>query len=82
MPEQKLESATIGANLVRQGIEGLAIAHDAKQPPGVITISAGVATLLPKESTSTDELLKEADKALYRAKGSGRNCVMVGGTVG
>ena len=82
MPEQKLESATIAANLVRQGIEGLAIAHDAKEPPGVITISAGVATLLPGESTSTDESLKEADKALYSAKGSGRNCVMVCGTVG
>jgi PleD family two-component response regulator len=48
----------------------------------VITISAGVATLLPKESTSTDESLNEADKALYRAKESGRNCVMVCETVG
>ena len=82
MPEQKLESATIAADLVRQEIEGLAIPHDAKEPPGVITISAGVATLLPKESTSTDELLKEADKALYSAKGSGRNRVMVCETVG
>jgi PleD family two-component response regulator len=39
----------------------------------VITASFGVATLI---SGDLDLLFKSADEALYRAKNSGRNCVM------
>ena len=43
---------------------------------GVVTFSAGVTTLA--EGDGSADLLKRADDALYRAKGSGRNCVMIG----
>ncbi|NOY86603.1 MAG: diguanylate cyclase [Deltaproteobacteria bacterium] len=39
-----------------------------------ITISLGVATS-PEDGTAFDELLETSDKALYRAKEEGRNCV-------
>lgn len=76
MPEQSLESAVVGAERMRRAVEGLAISHGAKDPPGVVTISAGVATLLPGESKTTSNLLKEADAALYSAKESGRNRIV------
>ena len=39
-----------------------------------ITISASVGvTLFPKDATTADELLRNADLAMYRAKGTGRN---------
>jgi len=40
---------------------------------GVVTASFGVAQMLPGESTAS--LLNRADKALYKAKLEGRNCV-------
>jgi diguanylate cyclase (GGDEF)-like protein/PAS domain S-box-containing protein len=38
-----------------------------------ITITAGVASLIPRPLESNEHLLHEADKALYRAKEAGRN---------
>ncbi|MGQ9816531.1 MAG: diguanylate cyclase [bacterium] len=42
-----------------------------------VTVSIGVAANFRK-MTSTKELIKRADQALYRAKSSGRNCVVMG----
>lgn len=39
-----------------------------------VTISLGVSTL-NKDMQRTDEFVKKADEALYRAKGNGRNRV-------
>lgn len=44
--------------------------------PLKLTISAGVASTELFPSASTEELISRADVALYRAKDSGRNCVM------
>ncbi|MDF1628871.1 MAG: diguanylate cyclase [Alcanivoracaceae bacterium] len=41
-----------------------------------MTISAGLATLVPGAAQSPRDLLKLADQALYEAKGSGRNLVV------
>ena len=41
-----------------------------------VTVSVGVASVIPHEQQNEDFLLQEADKALYRAKLSGRNRVM------
>jgi two-component system cell cycle response regulator len=74
LPEQSLESADSTADRLRQAVEDLRIVHE-KSPSGVVTISVGVAALSAGESKSADDLLKEADAELYRAKESGRNRV-------
>jgi diguanylate cyclase (GGDEF)-like protein len=43
----------------------------------VVTVSLGVATVESDMSTSSDELIRFADKALYRAKEKGRNRVEI-----
>jgi two-component system cell cycle response regulator len=75
LPEQTLESGASIADRLRRAVEDLRIPHE-KNPPGVVTISLGVAALPAGEPKSADNLLKEADEALYRAKESGRNCVV------
>lgn len=73
LPEQTVEAAVTIADRLRQTIEDLAIPHDANPPGNVITISAGVAAF--SSSGAPDDLLKEADTALYTAKKAGRNQV-------
>jgi diguanylate cyclase (GGDEF)-like protein len=59
---------------MRLGVAALAIEH-VNNPPGILTISAGVAQLDLNHTRSMSEVLKEADEALYRAKDLGRNRV-------
>ncbi len=79
LPEQTAENAAIAAERFRKSIEALALPHQSKSPPGVITISAGVATLEPCDYEATHLWIKRADDAMYRAKQDGRNCVRVAG---
>ncbi len=41
-----------------------------------ISVSIGCASCIPDDSISFDEFLTYADKALYKAKAAGRNCVV------
>ncbi|WP_051294114.1 ligand-binding sensor domain-containing diguanylate cyclase [Pseudoduganella violaceinigra] len=50
----------------------LQLPHDAS-PFGHVTISIGVAVLVPTEHSRPEQLLRLADEALYRAKQRGRN---------
>ncbi len=60
--------------LIRKSIESLELFSDSAQRV-TFTISEGIAKI-KIDTESLDDLLKEADKALYEAKGSGRNKVI------
>jgi diguanylate cyclase (GGDEF)-like protein len=50
--------------------------HGAPGIPPFVTLSIGIATLVPSEESRSDWLLGQADQALYAAKYSGRNRVV------
>lgn len=79
LPGQRLESALGAAERMRAAVEELAIPHEAREPPRVVTISAGVAPLPTKRGANVEEILGAADAALYAAKRSGRNRVCARG---
>jgi two-component system, cell cycle response regulator len=81
LPEQTLEAATAAADRLRTAVEELQIPHEGNEPPGIVTLSVGVAALSTGHPTNADELLKQADAALYRAKNAGRNRVASHGSV-
>ena len=73
LPEANLESAYEVAERLRQAIESITI-----NAAGVAincTVSAGVAQFSDADET-IDDVLRRADRALYRAKDAGRNRVM------
>jgi diguanylate cyclase (GGDEF)-like protein len=60
-------------------IESLIIVHTSSQINSYVTASVGISTIHPYvESTTSQQLIKESDIALYQAKREGRNCVRVG----
>lgn len=63
------------AQRVRDVVRGLAVPHGAPSCGPVVTVSVGVATARPSHSAQLSDSLKQADEALYAAKGSGRNRV-------
>ena len=67
------------AETVREQVQALAIAHGHSEVDENLTISAGVASAVPKPGQHPTELIQRADEALYRAKQRGRNRVEVTG---
>jgi diguanylate cyclase (GGDEF)-like protein len=65
------------AELLRRSIESMRIEHRASPASDVVTISVGVATMIPDRDRDPAALLKAADEALYAAKAAGRNRVSV-----
>lgn len=65
------------AERFREGTRSLDIVHDG-QGVGPVTLSIGIA-MFPDHAATSEALLQVADVALYRAKGSGRNRVVMSG---
>ena len=75
LPESNpTDAATVGER-VRKAIQESYFEGEEDQPLGTVTVSIGVATCL-NNSLDHQELIKEADKALYKAKNLGKNKVI------
>jgi two-component system chemotaxis family response regulator WspR len=69
LPNAVLKDAHAIAERLVQGLRDLHIAQRA----GRVTISAGVATMVPDEMTSSADIINAADLALFRAKAAGKD---------
>jgi diguanylate cyclase (GGDEF)-like protein len=69
-----LEAARRTAERVRAAVETLEVPHE-KSSTGRVTVSVGVAAMVPSPDTSPEHLIEAADAQLYRAKRGGRNRV-------
>ncbi len=77
LPDTDLNGAIEIAERMRAKVEALAVPHEYSPTAGVVTISIGVATLIPSRGMSPSTLIRLVDTALYSAKHAGRNMVRV-----
>ena len=77
LPQCDMKKAEEIAENIRKNIELKQIQHKHSKVSNVVTVSIGVATLIPSEKWDSTSLINQADQALYKAKQKGKNRVEV-----
>ena len=67
------EGAMRVAEAIAQGVRDLGITHRRATAAPIVTVSIGIATMMPDVRESAGGLVGAADHALYAAKRAGRN---------
>jgi diguanylate cyclase (GGDEF)-like protein len=75
LPDVKLDHAALLAERARAAVERGGFSFRGKRSP--LTISVGVALLMRDSAEDIERLVSRADEALYSAKASGRNRVVI-----
>ncbi|TAE57981.1 MAG: diguanylate cyclase [Nostocales cyanobacterium] len=68
-----LSTAVTVAQRIKTAISELQIPHVASDIQDIVTVSLGIASVIPTLTTTPDTLVGDADKALYQAKQQGRD---------
>ncbi len=72
LPSSDAQAAMDVAHQIQHAIQAMALPHEGA-PFGIVTVSFGVATVVPQRDQAPEELVRRADRAMYRAKQGGRN---------
>ncbi|HUB52744.1 MAG TPA: diguanylate cyclase [Terracidiphilus sp.] len=77
LPGTPEQGAVEMAERLRKAVLDMKTTHQGNSH-GVVTVSVGCATVVPRDGESSTEMMAAADAALYAAKAAGRNCVKAG----
>ncbi len=75
LPNTEIKGAIHLAQGIRQAVRNLGIPHTQSSVCDHVTVSLGVVSTVPNSEMSPQDLINEADKALYTAKQEGRDRV-------
>ena len=70
------KGAAVYAERVRTTLSKTEFYNQEEQPAGILTVSMGLAGY-PQDATSKEDLIRQADRALYKAKHSGKDQLYV-----
>jgi diguanylate cyclase (GGDEF)-like protein len=77
LPNTPAVGAMQVASEIQTAIERLQLPHQGSLVSPFVTLSFGIATIVPQVASSPQQLIMSADRALYRAKSKGRNNIAV-----
>ena len=76
LPNTEAHTIVVLAEKIRESIESMEIPHEFSGVSQYVTVSIGVASVIPEVGQLSSTLFLEADKMLYQAKQNNRNCVV------
>lgn len=74
LPGTDLEGMKLIAESILEAVRALQIPHNFSRATKILTLSLGGASIIPEHGHDPKILVEIADKMLYKAKDSGRNC--------
>jgi two-component system, cell cycle response regulator len=77
LPNTTAKGAFYVAETIRKHVQRIKLVHAKSEVSKYVTLSLGIASIIPNAELCPDTLITIADKALYAAKNKGRNCVVV-----
>lgn len=76
LPHTDLAAAILVARRIQDAVRRLRIPHNSSPAGQVVTISIGIASVVPTTSAPQEHLIHSADRCLYRAKHLGRDRII------
>ncbi len=76
LPDASYEGVDEIMERIRSTIESSRMAHEYSPIMDVVTVSIGCATFVPERKEDGELFLTKADRLMYQAKQSGKNCVI------
>ena len=73
LPFTDQAGAVLCAENIINEVKGLNIEHKSSDISSLVTVSIGIAVITPTTDIQLEQLVKEADEALYTSKQNGRN---------
>ena len=77
LPNTDPHGAILVAEKIRFRLQEMQIPHQNSRVSSHVTISCGIASVKTTDAASPEELIANADRALYQAKENGRDCAMI-----
>jgi diguanylate cyclase (GGDEF)-like protein len=77
LPETDSDGGLVVAEIIRNSIEELEIENTVHGQLRYLSVSIGIASIIPRDEASINNLIDSSDKAMYKAKDRGRNTCSV-----
>ena len=81
LPETSKEEAIIVCERIRKSVERTQMIDEKGNTVGNVSVTIGLASF-PEDADNKDDLIDNADKALYQGKRAGKNCIFLFGAEG
>ena len=75
LPNTDAPGAIHLAHQIQKNLANLNLEHNTHRSSSRVTLSIGIASMLPAVDSSSHEIILAADAALFQAKEQGRNCI-------
>lgn len=70
-----MDEGFVLAEMIQKQVQSLKIAHSSSKIADIVTISIGIATIIPSTETQPKDLIQLVDTCLYTSKTKGRNTI-------